>query len=253
MDKEHLNKEREEILYQINETLDTPLIFLSVLWLVLIIIDLIYGLPSFLQTLSSVIWAIFIIDFIIELYIAPRKRAYLRNNWLSGISLLLPPLRILKLFRASRIIKVVRVGQSFNLARLISSFNRSLKVVRNTMKRRGMGYVMALTTLITLLGAAGMYSFEYPHFDSYGDALWWTSMIMTTIGSQYWPVTSEGRILTFLLALYAFAIFGYITAALASILVGRDKEAQSNDIEGLNREVQYLSDRIDNLLQKEDE
>ncbi len=251
MDKEHLNKEREEILYQINETLDTPLIFLSILWLVLIIIDLIYGLPPFLQTLNSVIWAIFIIDFIIELYIAPRKRAYLRNNWLSGISLLLPPLRILKLFRASRIIKVVRVGQSFNLARLISSFNRSLKVVRNTMKRRGMGYVMALTTLITLLGAAGMYSFEYPHFDSYGDALWWTSMIMTTIGSQYWPVTSEGRILTFLLALYAFAIFGYITAALASILVGKDKEAQSNEIEGLNREVQYLSDRIDDLLEKE--
>ena len=252
MDKEHLNKEREEILYQINETLDTPLIFLSILWLVLILIDLIYGLPPFLQTLNSVIWAIFIIDFIIELYIAPRRRAYLRNNWLSGISLLLPPLRILKLFRASGIIKVVRVGQSFNLARLISSFNRSLKIVRNTMKRRGMGYVMALTTLITLLGAAGMYSFEYPHFDSYGDALWWTSMIMTTIGSQYWPVTSEGRILTFLLALYAFAIFGYITAALASILVGKDKEAQSNEIEGLNREVQYLSDRIDNLLQKEE-
>jgi voltage-gated potassium channel len=251
MDKEHFNKEREEILYQINETLDTPLIFLSILWLVLIIIDLMYGLPPFLQTMNSVIWAIFIIDFIIELYIAPRRRAYLRNNWLSGISLLLPPLRILKLFRASGIIKVVRVGQSFNLARLISSFNRSLKIVRNTMKRRGMGYVMALTTLITLLGAAGMYSFEYPHFDSYGDALWWTSMIMTTIGSQYWPVTSEGRILTFLLALYAFAIFGYITAALASILVGKDKEAQSNEIEGLNREVQYLSDRIDNLLQKE--
>jgi len=251
MDKEQLNKEREEILYQINETLDTPLIFLSILWLVLITIDLIYGLPPFLQTLSSVIWAIFIIDFIIELYIAPRRKAYLRNNWLSGISLLLPPLRILKLFRASRIIKVVRVGQSFDLARLVSSFNRSLRVVRNTIKRRGMGYVMALTTLITLLGAAGMYSFEYPRFASYGDALWWTSMIMTTIGSQYWPVTNEGRILTFLLALYAFAIFGYITAALASILVGKDKEAQSNEIEGLNREVQYLSDRIDNLLQKE--
>jgi voltage-gated potassium channel len=119
------------------------------------------------------------------------------------------------------------------------------------MKRRGLGYVMALTTLITLLGAAGMYSFEYPYFDSYGDALWWTSMIMTTIGSQYWPVTSEGRILTFLLALYAFAIFGYITAALASILVGKDKESQSNEIEGLNREVQYLSHKIDDLLQKE--
>ncbi|WP_292462288.1 ion transporter [Methanolobus sp.] len=251
MDKGQFDQEREEILYQINETLDKPLIFLSVIWLILIIIDLSYGLPPFLQTLSSVIWAIFIVDFIIELYIAPRRRAYLRNNWLSGISLLLPPLRILKLFRASRIIKVVRVGQSFNLARLISSFNRSLKVVRNTMKRRGMGYVMALTTLITLLGAAGMYSFEYPHFDSYGDALWWTSMIMTTIGSQYWPVTNEGRILTFLLSLYAFAIFGYITAALASVLIGKDKESQSKDMKVLSQEIKDLSDKLNGLLQEE--
>ncbi|MCQ6962937.1 potassium channel family protein [Methanolobus chelungpuianus] len=252
MDKEQSNREREHILSEINETLDTPLIFLSMVWLVLIIMDLLYGLPAFLQTLSTVIWAVFVIDFIIELYIAPHRRVYLKANWLVALSLLLPPLRILRLFRASRIVKAVRVGKSFNLARLLSSFNRSLRVVRNTMKRRGLGYVMALTTIITLLGAAGMYSFEYPHFDSYGDALWWTSMIMTTIGSQYWPVTSEGRILTFLLALYAFAIFGYITAALASILVGKDKESQSGEIYELHRDIQELSDKMDHILKKED-
>ena len=185
MDKEQSHKEREEILSQINETLDGPLIFLSIVWLILIIIDLLYGLPLFLQTLSSVIWIIFIVDFAIELYISPRRKEYLNNNWLSALSLLLPPLRILKLFRAGRVLRVLRVSQTFNLVRLISSFNRSLRVVRNTMKKRGLGYVLALTTLITLLGAAGMYSFEYPNFNSYADALWWTSMIMTTLGSQY--------------------------------------------------------------------
>ena len=251
MDKEQSNKERENILLEINETLDLPLIFLAILWLALIILDMLYGLPPLLQTVNSVIWIIFILDFSIELYIAPRKKEYLKQNWLVALSLLLPPLRILRLFRASRVIKIVRVSQSFNFARLVSSFNRSLGIVRTTMKRRGLGYVLALTTFIILLGAAGMYNFEYPYFDSYGDALWWTSMIMTTIGSQYWPVTSEGRVLTFLLALYAFAIFGYITAALASILIGKDKKSQSDEIEGLHREIQRLSDKIDDLLQKE--
>lgn len=245
-----LIQEREEILYQINETIDKPLIFLSIVWLILIIIDLSYGLPPFLQTLSSIIWALFITDFIIELYIAPQRKAYLKKNWLSAISLLLPPLRILKLFRASRIIRVLRVSQSFNLARLISSFNRSLNVVRNTMGKRGLGYVLALTTLIILLGAAGMYSFEYPSFRSYGDALWWTSMIMTTLGSQYWPVTSEGRVLTFLLSLYALAVFGYITAALASVLVGKDREAQSKEIEDLRKEIQNIYSEFNNRLEK---
>lgn len=31
--------------------------------------------------------------------------------------------------------------------------------------------------------------------DSYGTALWWTAMILTTMGSDYWPKTAEGRIL----------------------------------------------------------
>jgi hypothetical protein len=30
-------------------------------------------------------------------------------------------------------------------------------------------------------------------FDSYGDALWWTATIITTLGSQYWPATAAGR------------------------------------------------------------
>jgi voltage-gated potassium channel len=27
----------------------------------------------------------------------------------------------------------------------------------------------------------------------YGNALWWTAMVMTTIGSDYFPKTAEGR------------------------------------------------------------
>jgi len=38
---------------------------------------------------------------------------------------------------------------------------------------------------------------------SCGEALWWTAMIMTTMGSQYWPQTIEGRMLCVFLALYA--------------------------------------------------
>jgi len=250
MDKEQTDKEREEIFYQINETLDAPLIFLSILWLVLIVIDLLYGLPHFLQTTSIIIWAIFIIDFLIELYIAPVRQDYIRNNWLSAISLLLPPLRILKIFRPVRAVRVLRFNQSFNLTRLVFSFNRSLNIVRTTMRQRSLGYVIALTSLIILLGSAGMYSFEYPSFNSYGDALWWTGMIMTTLGSEYWPETNEGRILAFLLSVYALAVFGYITAALASILVGKDKASQKKEIEELREEVKLLSTKLDGSLDK---
>lgn len=123
--------------------------------------------------------------------------------------------------------------------------------MRKAVKQRGLQYVLILTALVTFIGAAGMYNFESPGLNSYWDAFWWTAMIMTTIGSDYWPKTAEGRILTFLLSVYAFAIFGYITAALASLLVGKEKEVSSREITELKKEVQRLSSEISRLLEKE--
>lgn len=74
-----------------------------------------------------------------------------------------------------------------------------------------------------------MYQFELdarggPGFQDYGTALWWTAMLLTTMGSEYWPRTPEGRILCLLLATYAFAVFGYVTAAIAAYFVGKDRD-----------------------------
>ena len=55
---------------------------------------------------------------------------------------------------------------------------------------------------------------------SYGEALWWTAMTMTTVGSEYAPVTAEGRLLAWLLSVYALGVFGYVTATIASHFFG---------------------------------
>jgi voltage-gated potassium channel len=91
--------------------------------------------------------------------------------------------------------------------------------------------VVLLTGLVAVTGAAGMYRFEFeapggPGFSDYGTALWWTAMLLTTMGSDYWPRTPEGRLLCLLLAIYAFAVFGYVTAAIAAYFVGKDRAAR---------------------------
>lgn len=88
--------------------------------------------------------------------------------------------------------------------------------------------MIALTATVAVLGAAGMLAFEREGgaaFDGYAHALWWTAMLLTTMGSEIWPRTIEGRLLCLGLALYGFAVFGYITATLAPWLVGRDRAA----------------------------
>jgi voltage-gated potassium channel len=57
-------------------------------------------------------------------------------------------------------------------------------------------------------------------------------MIMTTMGSAYWPQSPEGRVLCVFLALYAFGIFGYVTAALATFFVGRDADSEDAELAG---------------------
>ena len=86
----------------------------------------------------------------------------------------------------------------------------------------------ALTLIVTLLGAAGLYAFERETsagYGTYSEALWRTAMVITTMGSAAEPQTPEGRTLFFLLALYSFTFFGYITATLASFFVGREDAA----------------------------
>jgi voltage-gated potassium channel len=96
---------------------------------------------------------------------------------------------------------------------------------------------VVLTILVALGGAAGMHAFESGPpgggLPDYGMALWWTAMVMTTLGSDYyWPRTAEGRALCFLLAVYAFAVWGYITASLATFFVGRDAEDDRSELAG---------------------
>jgi voltage-gated potassium channel len=195
MNKERLNEERVELLSQINALFDFPLLLLSIAWLILLIIDFIYGLSPLLEGLSLAIWGIIILDFFLELYIAPDRKVYIKQNWIVSLSLFLPGLRVLRVFSGLKIAGFASYVRSLNLARILASFNRGIRTVLQVVRQRGLIYILFLTTLITFLGAAGMYNFERPGLNSYWDAIWWTAMIMTTIGSDYWPKTPEGRIM----------------------------------------------------------
>jgi voltage-gated potassium channel len=234
-DVQQVERERWALLAQVNQFTETPMVWLSFAWLGLLVLDFTQGLSPLLQNLVLVIWGMFILDFAIEFAIAPHRGRYLRQNWLTAVSLVIPALRILRVFQAFRILRAARATRSIGLLRLLTSTRRGLRALGATLQRRGFGYVVGGTILVIFVGAAGMIQFEGPaaarqagHPDAgiadFGEALWWTAMILTTMGSDYWPVTAEGRILTLLLSLYAFTVFGYITATLASHFVSQDAE-----------------------------
>lgn len=236
-DDDLLDRERREILERIEQWLETPLLILGFVWLALVGVELVWGLSPLLETIGIVIWIIFILDFGVALVLAPHKAAYLRTNWLTAIALVVPALRVFRIVRAVRVLRLTRATRGLRLVRVITALNRGMRSLGASLGRRGFAYVAALTTIVTLAGAAGMYAFENDNADgrglaTYGEALWWTGMVMTTMGSDYWPQTPEGRILCLLLALYAFGVFGYVTATLATFFVGRDAEDTAGGVAG---------------------
>lgn len=253
--KEELTTERNKLLTSVEETLEGPMIFLGFVWLILLFVELIWGLPKILQYTSFTIWIIFIIDFIVKLILAPYKIKFFKKNWLTATSLIIPALRVFRVFRFIRILRSVR---SVSLVRVVSSLNRSMGSLRATMKRRAFGYVTLLSVVVILGGAAGMYALENPNpgFTNFGMALWWTGMRIITAGSDFFPQTPEGRGLAFLLSLFGYAIFGYVTATLATFFIGRDAEeddapvAGAKDVAELKAQIQMLTASINELKNK---
>lgn len=238
-------KNRLRILHRLESALETPMAILGVAWLGLMVVEFVRGLGGFGANLVTVIWVLFILDFLLRFALAPRKLVFLRRNVLTAVALLLPALRM---FRFARALRALRGLRGVRLVRVLSSINRGMKALGKTMKRRGFGYVLGITGLVTVAGAAGMLSFESHLPDGQGlhdfwTALWWTAMLITTMGSEYWPQTPEGRALCLFLAIYAFAVFGYVTGTIATYFIGRDAADSGAEVAG-QESVDRLRDDI---------
>jgi voltage-gated potassium channel len=227
-----LRLERWKLTARVVRMLETPMLVLSVIWTTLLILELTRGLSPWLELVNDLVWAAFVAEFALEFLVAPDKRVYLRKRWVTALSLALPALRLLRLARVGRAARLFRATRGLRLARVLAAINRGMRSLTIAFRRRGLGYLLMLTVVITATGAAGMYRFELdapggPGFPDYTSALWWTAMLLTTMGSDYWPQTAEGRILCLLLAIYALAVFGYLTAAVAAYFVGKDQRVSA--------------------------
>ena len=239
---------RWRLLRDLENWLDLPMALLSLAWLGIVVWELVSGSTELLTTVGTVIWIIFIVEFLVRLALAPDKPAFLKRSWLTIIALVVPALR---LFRALTFLRAARALRGLRLVRIVGTANRSMNALKATLERRGFGYVAGLTLLVVFLGAAGMLNFENARevdggFTSYGDALWWTGMLVASIGSDYWPATTEGRLLTMLLTIYGLAVFGYIAATFASYFVGRDAEDANSPIAG-NKDMRVLLKEVQAL------
>ena len=219
--------ERWELLGHLQTLLEPVMVALGLAFLVLLVIDfsgITLAQRTWLDWALTTIWVAFVVDFLLRLVIAPSKSSFFRANWPSAASLALPFLRPLRALQA------VRAARSLSLVRLLGGANRGMRVLQRVTAGRTLAYVGALTLLATLLGAVGVLFFDRyaagATIQTFGDALWWSAAMVTTINNEKYAVTAEGRVIAIILRVFAVSVFGFITASIASYLVGRQAEAQ---------------------------
>jgi voltage-gated potassium channel len=204
--------------------------WLAVAWLLVVVLELVRGRSPGLDAVGTALWIFFAVDVAIRFFLAPKKLRFLRRNWLTILATIVP---VLRLVRTVRVIRLLRFARWSRLVRVAGTVNRSATALRATIARRRIAYATSVTIVVWIVGSAAMVAFErdgQPEvLGNVGTGLWWTAMLLATMGTEHWPKTTEGRILSFVLAVYGVAVFGYITAALATLFMAQVPERSAKD------------------------
>lgn len=129
-------RERWKLTALLVRSLDAPMLVLSVMWSLLIVIDVTRGLSPWLRALNGLIWLAFVLQFAVEFAAAPVKRVYLRKQWVTAVALALPTLRLLRLMRVARVAHLARAGGGVRLARLFGAVNRGVRTLAVAFRQR---------------------------------------------------------------------------------------------------------------------
>lgn len=225
---------REGLLLRIERYTELPLLVLAFAMIPLLVGPFLWDLSpteeSVFTALDVFIWAVFAIDLVVKVVVAPHRLDYLKRHWLEVLIVVVPffrPLRLLRLF--------IFGTRAFVGVRRLVHIDFLLVYV--------LGLVMVAATVVaTVEGGEGA------TIHSFADALWWSVVTITTVGyGDMVPVTPVGRGIGFLLMFGGIAFFGGLTANMASLLVrgeGHHDKALTEltaELEGLRREVARLN------------
>lgn len=190
---------------------------------------------------STFIWIAFAVDFGVKLVVAPARSRFLREHWLEAAIVIAP------FFRPLYLVRFALFG-----SRAIIGMRRLAEI----------DFVLVLAAGVVIIGATVIYSVDTnPAIDSFGDALWFAIVTVTTVGyGDIFPTSGSGRVVAFFIMVAGIALFGAVAGNVAALLarVGRKGNANGNggpstsdlllsEVRQLREEVGALQKTVDAL------
>ena len=196
------------------------------------------GFAKAIDVALLAVYCIFVLDYLARLYLAQaRGRWFLTHLWEL-------PVILLPFFRPLRLL---------SLAVVVTSLQQA---VGHTIRGRVIDYTACGASIVVYAAALAILDVEGNNPDAkirtLGDALWWASTTVTTVGyGDLHPVTGPGRLVAVALMVGGITLLGLVTATLASWIVERVAEedtaneaATRAQIEELREEIRRLSNLV---------
>lgn len=194
------------------------------------------AIKDVLRFIDLAAWAIFVVDYCARLLLAQRRWHYWSRHLLDLAIIALPVLRPMRLLRLILLLKALNRGAI------------------DTLRGRMAIYVAGGTILLLVCGSLAVLDAERGHpganIQSYGDALWWSIVTISTVGyGDHYPVTTEGRLVALGLILGGVALLGVVTASIAAWLVENVRATEHDEQSATRADVAALSAHIEELHQ----
>lgn len=191
----------------------------------LVVTDLSPTTSRILTTAGWAIWAVFLAEFALKLWLAPRRGRFLRRHWLQAAALVLPTLRLLRFAR------LLRLGRALPAARVVTSSYRVTGTARRLVRSR-LGYLAALTAVVGVAVAELVYLLERgrPGFASFADAILWSFSTVLALQADPVPQSAAGRLVMLAGFVYGLVVVASLAGVIGAFFVDERRErAESED------------------------
>ncbi|MFZ5475230.1 MAG: potassium channel family protein [Myxococcota bacterium] len=182
----------------------------------------------------------FLGEWALGLWVAPDRAAYLKSP--ARIADLVSSVPLGTLFQSLRLLRIMRVV-------------RLLRIVWRIRRYRGeaarMLQALSLVVVTILSGAIAFQIVEPEASGTFGDALWWATVTVSTVGyGDMVPHTQGGKAVAALLIVFGVGVFGYVAGFMANLLNDPEEEEILVICRRLEDKVDTLQREVDALREE---
>lgn len=205
--RERTPDERQVWAEELLDRLTPAMSALGILFLLVVLGEQLARGNSALSTALTVtgwlLWAVFASEFVARAVVTPDTGRFLRRNWWQVVFLVLPFLRVLRLFRAVRLLRTGRV---------VSSALRSSRSAKAALGGR-VGWLAAMVAITVL--AASQLLYEFAGYERYGDALHAAALAAIT-GEPLARPDGFAKVVELFLAAFSVVVFATLAGSVGA-------------------------------------